>query len=445
MLTKITKYKEEFNSDITRKRLRFGMYIAIIEFLVLPLLIYIDIRMVGSSSIIYMIRLFPVVGAIPFLILYFFKTQQSYRRIAIAYGLCMFANTLMMLFLLDYYLYSSYLQSIIIGLIIVSFIIFFYAFSGIKFFAIVVIIPFILFMIFIIVYREVPDYILVTFINPVIILLVLGVSIEYLYSLRYKELINRLDLEDSHKIIQKKNLIFEEELSIAYLFMNSLLPSIPKNYKRLKLSVLYKPMMEIGGDMYEFITDRDSNEMGIILSDVTGHGVAAAIMSSMFKTLISMSGADRLNPASLLTNINKKICKISETHFVTAFAAVINQEAMTITFSNGGHCMPLLLRGDEVIPLYTKGRMLGITEESVFGNLTVDLEKNDRLLFYTDGLIESRNSENKLFNSMMTDFMQSIGSMDLDIFLGKLYEEAIRFSENNRLEDDICLIGVDIL
>jgi serine phosphatase RsbU (regulator of sigma subunit) len=262
-----------------------------------------------------------------------------------------------------------------------------------------------------------------------------------------KEVIEKQNLELARKneMIENKNRVLMDELELARKIQENLIPWKMPVLKNARFSSLYKPLEAVGGDFFDFIRVREPNLLGIFVSDVSGHGVPAALITSMVKTLAETAGPARLSPGDFLKFINDKILGQTSGNFLTAFYGVYNQETRTLTYSRASHNYPFLIRGDSLIPLESRGKMLGVMEGLEFEEKEIELQPGDKVLFYTDGLVEAENPAGKEFEDIISELLISYRSLPIEEYLETIYHDLLEFREDYRFDDDICMIGMEIL
>lgn len=248
---------------------------------------------------------------------------------------------------------------------------------------------------------------------------------------------------------QKKFIAVKQELEIARNIQLSILPGTLPQMNGLLVKAKYEPMMEVGGDFYDFL-QIDEHRIGILIADVTGHGVAAALISSMVKIAFYMSH-DRINdPAALLSKINSSLFEHIYGRFITAFYIFIDTKEMKAVFSNAAH-WPIYIQNrhsGEISEHTIRGRLIGINREENYRNETVNIKKGDRIILYTDGLIEERDKTGELlgeerFVEMITENTGKPPSRLIDEIFINLYNWSGSFNSGG-LEDDATMIVVDI-
>jgi len=192
-----------------------------------------------------------------------------------------------------------------------------------------------------------------------------------------------------------------KELEIARQVQMQLLPGKSPEIKGFEIEGTCIPANEVGGDYYDFIKISDS-KLGVVIGDVSGKGVPAAIYMTLTKGIIQsqVENENWYSPEQVLTRVNRSLYKIMDTKsFVTLFFGVIDTQKKTLSFSRAGHNPLLYFRrsDDRMITLKPEGIALGIEKGEIF-NLVIkeeciELKKGDLIVFYTDGFTEAMNKE----------------------------------------------------
>ncbi len=263
----------------------------------------------------------------------------------------------------------------------------------------------------------------------------------------------------AYKIIRRyqeeltaKNLSMLTEINLARIIQQQI---IPVKDPAENFYSFYKSMSLLGGDFYDFVFFRDSKKIGIFISDVSGHGVPAALITTMIKTAIFQSGSLNENPAELLMHLNNILIEQSGGNFVTAFYGIYDLNDRTMVYSNAGHNYPFIidssevneLKGGKSIPLAILNNENLIKENKSYTNSEITLSKNTKLLFFTDGLVEARSiKDSKIFfeYSGMYDLFKKYNTMPCKKFVTSIYQDLVTFNGSDNFEDDICMICVDI-
>lgn len=259
------------------------------------------------------------------------------------------------------------------------------------------------------------------------------------------------ELQDERNKLKLINEIFEYDISLAKRIQDQL---IPKNNPGENIHSLYKPMEEVGGDFYDFIYFRDTNKIGIFISDVSGHGISAAFITSMLKTTIIQSGKRKENPAELFSYINDLLQNQTGGNFITAFYGIFNLDDKSFLYSNAGHPQPYLIT-ESGIKILEKGKNTALAlfsnnhlaeKNKSYINFEEILPENSKLILYTDGFTEACSIHgDKFFESekMMPCFIEN-KELSPKLFIEKLHQSLISFREDNSFDDDVCLVCLDI-
>lgn len=264
-------------------------------------------------------------------------------------------------------------------------------------------------------------------------------------------------IEKQKKIENEKNIMadwrarMEAELEMARNIQQQIIPgSSPADF----IYALFKPMAPVGGDFYDFIKFRETSRIGIFISDVSGHGIPAALITTMLKSLLAGAGDSKLIPSKLLTDLNEILVKQAHNNFVTAFYGIYDRTERTLTYSNAGHNSPFIISNNDIIEL-DKARTLplGIYSNNVLAGMnksytdfTERFQAGSRLLLYTDGLTETRKGDDELifFEAAMRKILPGLSGHVPEDFVETLYGELVKFNGSEAFEDDVCIICLAI-
>jgi sigma-B regulation protein RsbU (phosphoserine phosphatase) len=188
------------------------------------------------------------------------------------------------------------------------------------------------------------------------------------------------------------------ELDIARQIQSSILPQSMPRTPGLTVAARYRPMTAVAGDFYDFL-EIDSQRFGILVADVSGHGVPAALIASMVKVALAAQRDHAESPATVLAGMNETLSGRLAGKYVTAAYLFIDSRSRTIRYGAAGH--PPMLRSargkESVDAIEHNGLLLGFVESSAYKELEESLRAGTRFLLYTDGLIEATNADDDLF------------------------------------------------
>jgi phosphoserine phosphatase RsbU/P len=207
------------------------------------------------------------------------------------------------------------------------------------------------------------------------------------------------EVEEKNDIIQGQNKKMVDELKMAARLQKSLLPNIYENVNGVSVSSKYIPSIHIGGDLYD-VVDLGQGLSGFIIADVSGHGVAAALVSSMFKMSFHNLAATVASPKILYHMLNQEFNPVLQEDYVTSFYVITDSIHRTVTYSNAGHPAALLYKKatGEVIELDSDGFFLGMFEDGSYEEKIIsNIENGDALLLYTDCILETENKASEPF------------------------------------------------
>ncbi|MDF3819756.1 SpoIIE family protein phosphatase [Leptospira sp. 96542] len=277
-----------------------------------------------------------------------------------------------------------------------------------------------------------------------------GVAISYKNAKNEKELsILTKDLEgrviERTLELQKRNEDLELDLYFAAQLQSYLLPKEAPKIADVKISATYLPMKQVGGDLYDWI-EIDEKRVLILISDVAGHGVPAAFVSSMVKVQFRESGKLFKQPKDILFHMNCALTSLVSKYFITASCALIDTETNTITISSAGHPNPIHIHKNKIDIEFIKlrGPILGWKESFVFTDWEYKFESGDRFFFYTDGVTEAR-GEGKMFGeSRLLKILKKSSKMSIYELSQEIMVEISKYSLEE-IKDDISFLIIEIV
>ncbi len=256
---------------------------------------------------------------------------------------------------------------------------------------------------------------------------------------------NRIQKEKDQMSLEISGI--RKELNLAQKIQLSLLPERPPKLKGCDIGSYYLPMKEIGGDFFDFY-EKDDKSFSCIVADVSGHGPAAALIASMLKVSFSSTSDLYNQPLKALLKMNHSLLGNLGKKFVTAVYAYIDLKEKILKYSSAGHPAIIVQRRSEqkIIYMEPKGQFLGWFEDIKLREYTFNIMPGDRILLYTDGLIEAFNEKHEMFDY---DHLEealikytSLSAEGISYFLGFHVKEWVGFTRD--FEDDITLVTVDI-
>lgn len=258
------------------------------------------------------------------------------------------------------------------------------------------------------------------------------------------------ELQTALDELRKIHMQMMDELEHARTTQSTILPQKMPVIPGLGIASKYVPMEQIGGDFFDVVTLPDS-KVGFLVADVTGHGISAALISFMASSLFKTFCMQNSSPDLTLKNINNFLYeKIEEGKFVTVWYGIYDLEKKILTYTSAGHPPAYLIRRgtQEIIPLTAGGTCLGPfpSELNPLDPDSVKLSPGDKIVVYTDGIIECSNDQKEQFGAeRLEDFLKKEAHLDVQESLDSLYSQTLEFSGKSSFGDDITLLAFEIL
>jgi phosphoserine phosphatase RsbU/P len=203
---------------------------------------------------------------------------------------------------------------------------------------------------------------------------------------------------------ERRLLSIETELETARQIQSSILPTSVPELEKLRIAAWYQPMTAVAGDFYQFVRP-DNNHLGVLVADVSGHGIPAALISSMIKVAIQSVAVDAHDPAQVLGGLNRILWSEARGQFVSAAYVWIDIENRNALYSAAGHPPLLCWRNakGELQRIESNGLLFGVEPDSEYPVCSVPLEPSDRFLLYTDGVSETENAAGEAFGDQQLE------------------------------------------
>jgi sigma-B regulation protein RsbU (phosphoserine phosphatase) len=258
-----------------------------------------------------------------------------------------------------------------------------------------------------------------------------------------------IQLREARQQLSQQLIAIGAELEMAREIQLSILPRETPRMAGLDIAARYFPMSAVAGDFYDFILV-DEKHLGILIADVSGHGLPAALIASMLKIAFSAQSKHAHDPAEVLHGLNQALHGKFQLHYVTAAYLFFDLEKNVVRYGGAGHPPLLLCSHDPAIAREFKenGLFLGPFAEATYTSIQLPLAGGDRLLLYTDAILEFKNLEGDEFEGKrLSQFLQANHMLDANRFaealLTYLWEWAGQ-SPGAPQSDDLTLIVIDI-
>jgi sigma-B regulation protein RsbU (phosphoserine phosphatase) len=256
----------------------------------------------------------------------------------------------------------------------------------------------------------------------------------------------------THTLVLRKELTeayarIDHELEVVGEIQRSLLPKELPTCRGLDLAATYRPSARAGGDYYDLFP-LDDCRLGLFIADVSGHGTPAAVMMAITHAIAhSMPGSD-LPPGQMLTRLNSLLLKHYTNgggSFVTAFYGIFDPRTCELTYASAGHNPPRIHRSDKVFPLaMSSGLPLGVLEMGPYNDCTVNLEKGDVVLLYTDGITEAFAENGDMFGEQRLDEVLAVSGNRAQVIVDAIEASVKRFAGTRAAEDDQTVLAARV-
>ena len=197
---------------------------------------------------------------------------------------------------------------------------------------------------------------------------------------------------------EERLISIESELELARRIQQSLLPTAAPVSPHFRLAARYVPMTDVAGDFYDFVIN-DESRLALLIADVSGHGIPAALIASMVKLAAASHRDSSANPSVALAKMNQALSGNTQSQFVTAALLYLDTESRSVRYSAAAHPPMLLLRKGEVSEIQENGLMLAAFSFAEYQTAELALHPGDRFLLYTDGLAEAADQSGEFFGT----------------------------------------------
>jgi sigma-B regulation protein RsbU (phosphoserine phosphatase) len=250
-------------------------------------------------------------------------------------------------------------------------------------------------------------------------------------------------------INEQKLAALQYEMDAAWRIQASILPRELPGMEGCRLAVRYVPMASVAGDYYDFVAVDDTH-LGVLIADVAGHGVPAALIASMVKVALSSQATCGSDPTGVVSGLNQVLCKQQTGQFVTAGYLLLDLREKIAFYSGAAHPPLLLWKGKEraILEIQENGLPLGFRPNEKYATVSIGLASGDRILMYTDGIIEAANPSGDFFGEeRFKACIRAHSHLPADSFADSLLRELAAWSGKKvgmAQEDDLTLIVIDI-
>jgi len=249
------------------------------------------------------------------------------------------------------------------------------------------------------------------------------------------------------EVVEKERM--EEELAIAHDLQTSMLPADCPEIRGFKIAALSTPAREVGGDFFDFI-EMGKERVGFVIGDVTGKSVSGALVMSSSRSVFRMLSEEPMSVGEIMVRANRRIKKdITKGMFVALLYAVLDGNQKAVSLCSAGQTQPIHLssKTGEAKLVETVGDTfpLGILEEADYQETQMQLVPGDKVIFYTDGIVEAMNKKEELFGfERLLEMVQETKSVDADSLLREIMDRVNAFVGEAPQHDDLTVIVLSV-
>ena len=233
----------------------------------------------------------------------------------------------------------------------------------------------------------------------------------------------------------------KQELEVAALIQQTLLPKELPSIKGWNVDAFYRPARAVGGDFYDFI-DLGNSRLGVVIGDVTDKGVPAALVMATCRSMLRAAAFNHDSPSAVLADVNDVLVpEIPPAMFVTCLYAIIDTDAGEVVFANAGHNLPYVRTADGVIELRATGMPLGLMPGMDYDDKVHELSDGDIMVLTSDGITEAHNPVGEMYG--FSRLMGRVAATKNNDMVNSLVGDLERWTgPDAEQEDDITLVVV---
>ncbi len=268
---------------------------------------------------------------------------------------------------------------------------------------------------------------------------------EYVFFLSRFALIALDNAKYLEQAIEKKRL--EHELSIARDIQLSLLPQRIPRFDHYDVGVVYIPIQDVGGDYYDILLKK-KNLLPLVLADVEGKGLSAALLAAAAQAIFqTLNELYLFRPGKFIQKANSLILRMTGgMRFITLLWMILDDVNPSLTYVNAGHPSPYLISGQKIRKLDISGMLLGFTDVAGYEEENVRLKNGDIIVAFTDGVNEVENPAGEEFGERgIIRFIQSHRGQAAAEISNGLYRRIKKFSKNRKFRDDFTILIVKVI
>jgi len=258
------------------------------------------------------------------------------------------------------------------------------------------------------------------------------------------------DIELQKMELQRKQKRIDRDLESAAAIQQSLLPDRSPKIENIQVAWRFEPCDQVGGDIFN-VHSMDERNVGLYMLDVCGHGVPAALISVAVSQFLNSGDGllgnkcELVSPDIVLNRLDEAFPFERFDSFFSIICMTLDVQEGLLTYSSAGHPPPVLVHSNGSIEILDcRGPSIGIGSENAIGQQSITLHTGDKILLYTDGLLENRNSAGTFFGKQrFYDILEKYRNEPVQKIVEAVYTTAKKFRQQAKPEDDISILGVE--
>jgi PAS domain S-box-containing protein len=258
----------------------------------------------------------------------------------------------------------------------------------------------------------------------------------------------RVEIEERKRVeyeLKQKQHQIEKDLEVAATIQKSLIPAFSPNMGAIRIAWIFEPCVQVGGDLFNFFLS-DENRISFYMLDACGHGVSAALIAAAAAQ--SLHSADELKitrPQTVLNSLNRVFPFERFDSFFTISYATIDAAKGQLVYSNAGHPPPILQHADGSLEILNyHGPVIGLGSGAVFSQEERILMPGDKLILYTDGVLDHQNPSGEMFGqTRLVETLQQCRDAPLQQAMQSIKNSLFKFSNSENSDDDITLLMIE--
>jgi serine phosphatase RsbU (regulator of sigma subunit) len=254
-------------------------------------------------------------------------------------------------------------------------------------------------------------------------------------------------LKKAMDVLEARNRQIVKEMNLAVELQKSLLPKAYPETELVSFTHRYIPLAMVGGDFFDIVSLPDER-IGVLISDVSGHGIAPAFITAMIRSSFDYLAPYESSPAKVIRRLNQEFAKIIDTdHVVSAFYAILDLKLMRCLYCNAGHPAQIIARADGgFVELGPGNPIIGMMDDFDFADEEIELGYGDSLCFYTDGIVEARDGAGRFFGvEGICRSMAAAAGDEVEGMADRLITDLIEFMKDPYFEDDVTVLFARII